>query len=147
MSDLIRLEHAVAPWLGSADAAVVAEYRYYDIPLAGVVSQGSMEYLFWCATRSDEDPTVWLYVAITAAQRKTLEGGPVETFNERIDQLEIDGLGMMALATENVGIVDFIEMTWTQDGIDQAYAELMERLDALNASGHQHAGTLSSVVL
>jgi hypothetical protein len=147
MSDLIRLDHGVAPWLGTADATVVAEYRYYDIPLAGVVAQGSMEYVFWCATRADEDPTCWIYVAVTADQRCALEDGPVEGFNQRLEQLNLDGLGMMALATENLGIVDFEELTLTKDGISQAYSALLQRLDALSADAHQHAGTLSSTAL
>lgn len=144
MSDLMRLEHSVAPWLGSADATVVVEYRYYDVPTCGVVSQGSQEYLFWCATRSDESPTVWMYTAITPEDRAKIETSGTEGFDQRLQAFTMDGWGMMALATENIGIVDFVEVDLSPTGILAAFQLLLGRLDALAQQAHERSATLAA---
>lgn len=131
MSDLIQLEHGVDPWKGSSTSRHVVEYRHYEIPLAGIVEQHGRQYLYFCLSRPDDSPTVWIYTGITSEQRACLEGGPDEQFNERLNGLEHEGRGTLAFATENLGIVDFVEADLDDQGLRLAYRTLLENLDTL----------------
>ncbi len=144
MSDLIRLEHRAAPWSGASDARLDVEYRYYDVPTAGVLAQGNHQYLFWCATRADEDPNIWLYVAISDVDRATLEQGPPEEFDVRLQALLLGGWGVMAMATAKSGIVEFVEADLSLDGIEAAHNQLLSRLDELARHAHLNTRTLTA---
>lgn len=64
MSDLIELRQGAHPWQPTPDTELVHVLDEYNIPLAGVVSQGGAPYLFVCHGGEDEDVNVWLYAPI-----------------------------------------------------------------------------------
>lgn len=138
MSDLIRLEHGAAPWQASHDARVIKQYHYYDVPLSGVIQQSERQYLFHCASpRPDETLTLWWYTGITADERRELEDGPVEEFNERFRNLDLyGGWCRLAFATQQLGIVDFTDAEMTPEGVAEAMERLQGRLDALGRDAH-----------
>lgn len=137
MSDLIRLEHRAAPWQPSVDARLVKQYRYYDVPICGVIAQGGREYIFQCASRLDDSPTIWWYADISAEQRRALEDGPAESFDQRLRGLSIEGWGRLAFATEHLGIVDFEDLELTRKGLQESMDKLLGRLDDLNRHAHE----------
>lgn len=137
MSDLIRLEHGTAPWRASKDATLVKQYRYYDVPLMGVLEQDGHEFLFSNLTRPDETLTVWWYVSVTPAEREVLEEGDPVTFNERFRTLPVVGWATVAFATEQLGIVDFEEVEPGREGLRGALDKMTARLDKLSQFAHE----------
>lgn len=134
MSDLIRLDHGEPPWRPTPDAEVVKQYRYYDIPLCGVVRQGACEYVFEQIDEGEDDvgwPSLWLYFPVTAPERAYLEESS-ETFAERFSTLRLHGWGCLALATDRLGIVDVEDSELTREAITQAVAKMSERLGQMS---------------
>ncbi len=136
MSDLIHVEHGAAPWQASHDARLIKQYRYYDVPFTGVIEQDGRQYLFHCASRPDEDLTLWWYADITADERRHLEDGPAEEFDARFRDLHLRGWCRIAFATERLGIVDFTDAELTPEGVAEAMERLQGRLDALGRDAH-----------
>lgn len=136
MSDLVRLDHGYAPWKPSADAEMVVQYRYYDVPLAGVIVQGDREYLFRQLEHGDDALSLWLYTDITAVQRASLEESPA-TFDERFAQMAIEGWGRLALATDRLGIVDTEDTELDSDSRQLAMQRLVDRLQSLGQTAQE----------
>ncbi|MBW3638245.1 MAG: hypothetical protein KY451_00085 [Actinobacteria bacterium] len=136
MSDLIHVEHGAAPWQASHDARVIKQYRYYDVPLSGVIEQNGCQYLFKCASRPDEVLTLWWYTDITPDERRMIEDGPAEEFNTRFRKLDLHGWCRIAFATERLGIVDYEDAELTPEGLAEALGKLQDRLDELGRDAH-----------
>jgi hypothetical protein len=134
--DTVSIQEGCPPWKPTPDSVVVTEYRYYDIPLIGVVEQGDRHYLFWCLDGADEPLSLWLYVYITKTQREQLDAAH-EGFDEVFGKLSFEGWGRLALATPNLGIVDYedfdVDGHQGPDGLQGAVRKLKDRLHQLSA--------------
>jgi hypothetical protein len=64
MSDQIQLAIGAPPWRPSYDAELVAEYRRYDMPTAGIVSQAGCHYLFECLEGHVMNVNTWAYAPL-----------------------------------------------------------------------------------
>ena len=77
MSDQIQLAIGAPPWRPSYDAELVEEYRDYDMPTAGIVSQAGCHYLFECLEGNVANVNVWVYAPLLEreeAELSTLTG-------------------------------------------------------------------------
>ncbi len=136
MSDLIRLELGREPWKPTPDSQVVVQYRYYDMPLAGVLRQGSLEYLFICLDGEDEKTNLWLYASLDREQRAALDAAGAE-INTVLHQMPLHGWSRLALASEARGIVDHQDADGTTEGAQVALGALLDRMDELQSGAHQ----------
>ncbi|MDQ1683853.1 MAG: hypothetical protein QOC82_590 [Frankiaceae bacterium] len=134
MVDTVSMQEGRPPWKPTLDSAVIAEYRYYDIPLIGVIEQGDRRYLFWCLDGADEPLSLWFYAYITEGQIKRLEAAH-EDFDEVFRAMDFEGWGRLALATPNVGIVDYedFDMDDHPESVRVAIRKLKERVHQLSA--------------
>lgn len=131
MSDLIRLDHGQPPWKPTAATEMAVEYRYYDVPLVGVLRQDDREYLFQELAHGEDNPlSLWLYALITDSERAHLEADPA-LFNERLKDLHLSGWGRLALATDRLGIVDTEDTEVDRASLQAALGRLVDRLDHL----------------
>lgn len=96
MADVIQLHGGYSPWKPSEDAELAKEYRRYNIPLEGVVSQHGVRYAFACVDGHDDVVSFWVYVHVSAEQESALDAG---------GEIEFRGPGALALVIEGVGIV------------------------------------------
>lgn len=137
MADLVQLWTRHAPWKPSPESELIAQYRYYDVPLAGVIRQDDREYLFMCLDGEDETISVWWFTHITAEQRATLEGTSSENFDSVLNAMEFNGWSRIAFATTNLGIVDFEDVEDVEGGLTVALDALRTRLHKLSEDADQ----------
>lgn len=83
----IRIDVGSPPWAPAADAKVVEEYDRHDFPLAGVLEQDGVRYLFSCLAGEMDRASVWAYVPITPAEERTIEELRGDLVLGAIDQL------------------------------------------------------------
>lgn len=137
MGDLAALQQGFPPWKPTPDSAMVAQYRYYDIPLAGVIRQGELEYIFMCIDGHDEQVSLWWFAPIDAEQRKQLETATPEGFDAVLSSMPFHGWSRLALVTENLGIVDYEDVEDSPEGAKRALKALQERVDDLQGDVHR----------
>lgn len=134
MADLIELHNRCAPWKPSPDSELVAQYRYYDVPLAGVIRQGDREFIFMCLDGETETISLWWYAHITPEQRAELESLEGAVFDESLRHMPFNGWTRLAFATTNLGVVDYEDVEDLPDGegFRVALRTLNSRLDQLS---------------
>jgi hypothetical protein len=106
MGDIISIQRGAAPWAPSADAEVVAEYRYYDVPVEGIVRQHGVEFLFACLTGGIDPVSFWIYARVTPEERARLESAAdPSSYVELMRGHGFHAPYVLALAVEDVGIL------------------------------------------
>jgi len=105
MADVITVDRGARPWRPSADAEVVREYHYFDVPLAGVVCQHNVLYLFYCLSDSVDPVSYWSYSRISQAEMDQLDA--IESDQEFETALTTRNTEpvVIALAVEDVGVL------------------------------------------
>jgi hypothetical protein len=136
MVDTAMVHEGCPPWKPTPDSVVVAEYRYYDIPLFGVIQQGDRQYMFYCVDGADELLSLWWYAHITDEQRHQLDTAG-ENFEQVSRTMNFEGWGRLALATTNVGIVDYEDFDMDEPdgskGFEVAFGKLQDRIHHLSS--------------
>jgi hypothetical protein len=74
MSDLLSIHIGERPWMPSPDAEEVETLDFYNIPLAGLLTQHGATYLFVCAAGEEETANVWLYAHLNEQEASDLLG-------------------------------------------------------------------------
>lgn len=136
MADVVVIEHGAPPWRPTAETVLVAEYRHYDCPLAGVLSQHGNHYLFVCVDGQDELVSLWWYAAITTEQQQYLEASRPDEFDARLQSINFDVWTRLALATERLGVIDFEDVEGSEGGTERALTALRARTDRLRGEVH-----------
>jgi len=72
MSDLIQIEAGARPWEPSAATETLTILDEYNVPLAGLIEQHGVTFLFVCAAGEEEPDNVWLYSLVSAQEVKVL---------------------------------------------------------------------------
>ena len=65
MMGRIRPEAGARPWLPARDVEEVELLDFYDIPLAGIIRQNGVMYLYTCILGQDADENLWAYAPLT----------------------------------------------------------------------------------
>lgn len=133
MADFIAVTPGSSPWRPTAEAELVAEYEYYDVPLCGVVRQHGVDYLFQCLFGATEKVSFWMYMLVSDRERRRLEAAESpEAFDRLVWDAEIDRPVVMALALEEVGIVAHRAVAGhDKDAVLEAVTELANELGQL----------------
>ena len=138
MADMIALSHGRPPWAPTEDSVVLAQYRYYDMPLVGVLRQHEREFFFACLEGEDEALSLWWYAAIDSSLREKIERSDPDEALSLIMNTDHDGWSRLAFATPALGIVDYedVEDLPDNEGLRRAVAALTRRLDRLSDEAH-----------
>ena len=72
MSDLIQIDAGARPWMPSASTELIATLDEYNVPLAGLIEQHGVTFLFVCAAGEEEPDNVWLYSLVSAEEIQAL---------------------------------------------------------------------------
>jgi hypothetical protein len=128
MADLIHAQKGFSPWKPSAEAELVKQYQYYDIPLAGIIKQHGVRYFFTCVAGKDAPVNYWFYARVSPGEEKAFDSATRESFTSAMGWT---GPVVMALAIEGPGIVAITEIDEiTEKGsIDRAYETLAGELN------------------
>jgi hypothetical protein len=111
MTDFIRLQHGAPPWEGSGASRLVETYDFYDIPLAGVIEQDGVRYLFRCLFGHVERMNIWRYTLVEPAQLAELEATETpKDFDHTLFRLQRWTPGMLAVSIDGYGIVGATEV-------------------------------------
>lgn len=131
MADVIRIEKGFSPWQPAADALLVKEYAYHEIPLMGVVEQHGVRYYFGCAAGRDEPVSIWFYARLSVEEEAMLDGSSGDDFNSRV---KFQGPAVLALALEGPGVVaTYLMESLSEEEIAHGYERLVGELQELAA--------------
>jgi hypothetical protein len=73
MSDLIEISLEARPWQPTPSTDSIVVLDEYNIPLAGIVRQGGVPYLYVCAAGEEAEANVWLYALLESEEIERLE--------------------------------------------------------------------------
>jgi hypothetical protein len=133
MADVIQIEAGHAPWRPAEDAELVKQYRYYEIPTAGVIQQHRTRYLFCCIAGQEERISFWLYTRLSSEDETALDEAPLEEFNHAIG---LPGPAVIALVLEGPGVVSHrVIDELTEGSIAPTVQSLIEELEQYVLSG------------
>lgn len=105
MADQIAIEQGREPWSPSADAELVQTLHVYDMPLIGVIRQGSALHLFRCIEGHVDASNLWAYTTLTDADLAEIEAAGPDALDDAIDRV-VDGRpAVVALSREGDGIL------------------------------------------
>jgi|HubBroStandDraft_2_1064218.scaffolds.fasta_scaffold125581_2 hypothetical protein len=68
MSDQLRPQQGARPWLPAYDVTSRLLLNEYNIPLAGLIDQDDVTYLYVCLMGELEDVNIWAYALVEDAE-------------------------------------------------------------------------------
>ncbi len=68
MSDQLRPQQGARPWLPADDVTSRLLLNEYNIPLAGLIEQDGVTYLYACLMGELEDVNIWAYALVNDAE-------------------------------------------------------------------------------
>jgi hypothetical protein len=68
MSDQLRPQQGARPWLPAYDVTSQLLLNEYNIPLAGLIDQDGVTYLYVCLMGELEDVNIWAYALVDDAE-------------------------------------------------------------------------------
>lgn len=131
MADMIQLQPHTLPWLpGESEVAPVTEFHRYDFPLAGVITQHGVFYLFQCLWGETSNVSIWLYSIVEPSEVAELEATSNDDLPNRVWETGTSRPGRMAIAIEDLGIVSFADVSvWVEAEVRPAVGSLFEGLN------------------
>lgn len=101
----IFVDLGVEPWRPSPTSTEVAQLDFYNIPLAGILQDVSIEstqtYLYVCAAGEENDTNIWLYAPISDSERLILESSSEQSL-----------VGNLRRALQNKMLVAALAQDW-----------------------------------
>lgn len=73
MSDLLQIELGTPPWAPAADIEERVRLDEYNIPLAGIIEQHGVPFLYVCAAGEESDANAWLYAHLNSEDIERLQ--------------------------------------------------------------------------
>ncbi len=113
MSDQIQLDVRAAPWSPAADATPGEVFDYYDMPLAGELTQQGAKFIFQCLEGVVAGANVWLYAPVGEAELdelKTLDG---RAFDEAMWRVMSTRTVTIAFAADDQIVAGGVLDKWT----------------------------------
>jgi hypothetical protein len=87
VSDQIHLELGAAPWRASSDAVPGEIFDFYDMPLAGQLTQHGVDFVFQCLIGVVEKANVWVYAPVDDGELSRLKALEDEDFDKALDDV------------------------------------------------------------
>lgn len=104
MAEHIAIEQGRHPWLPSEDAELVETLHHYDMPLIGIIRQGSALHLFRCIDGHVDSSQVWSYARINPEEMEALRAAEPDGLDALIEALESGRVTVLALARDDRGL-------------------------------------------
>jgi hypothetical protein len=136
MAERVAIEQGRHPWLPSEDAEVVETLHHYDMPLVGVIRQGSALHLFRCIEGHVDSTQVWAYTRITPEELETLRAAGPGDLDAAIDTVVSGKPAVVALADDQRGLTVsalLADVSGYPSPLHAARAALGEALDEVDA--------------
>lgn len=108
MSDAVHIDQGAPPWRPSAGTELRCVLHRFSIPLAGVIEQSGVPFLFWCVTGHAAPENAWAYAHVTEAQIDALNAATNETFDQALRDAAGDGVCTFAVATDDKGVIEWV---------------------------------------
>lgn len=108
MSDAIHIEQGAPPWLPSAATTTKAIVHKFTIPLAGVIEQQGVLFLFWCVTGHAAPENAWAYALTTEDDVAALTAATNENFDDALRAAAGDRVCTFAVASDDKGIIESV---------------------------------------
>jgi hypothetical protein len=124
MSDAVHIEFSARPWLPTPDTISRVVLHRYSIPLAGVVEQHGVLYLYWCVTGHAAPENAWAYAQIDEATEERLATADGDSFDEELRAAAADRVCTFAVATDDKGVIASVVLS-PPAGFDDAHQKGM----------------------
>lgn len=86
MSDQLRPQQGARPWLPAGDVTSHLLLNEYNIPLAGLIEQDGVIYLYVCLLGELEDVNLWAYALLDDTEINRLASLTGDDLNEAVDR-------------------------------------------------------------
>jgi hypothetical protein len=128
MSDYIHIDKGALPWQPSADAAEIEVLHDFTIPLAGILQQHGVSYVFWCVVGHSGPENAWAYAHVDdAGLLEALRQSDHESFDDALRVAVKDRTCAFAIASDEKGVIEWVTLDPPAD-FDTAYKRGMEDL-------------------
>lgn len=105
MSDAVHIEQGARPWLPTPETTSRVVLHSFSIPLAGVIEQHGVLYLYWCVTGHAAPENAWAYAPISEEAVAKLEAANDQTFDAALREAVGDNACTFAVASDDKGII------------------------------------------
>lgn len=136
MAERIAIEQGLQPWLPSEDAVLVETLHHYDMPLIGVVRQGSALHLFRCIEGHVDSTQLWAYTRLTAEELDELRATGPDDLDAVVERLAAGKPTVLALSDDERGLTVSAllgDLSGYPSPLHAARAALGEALDDVDA--------------
>lgn len=100
MGNQLHVQKGARPWLPADDVTLIEELDRYDVPLAGLIEQSDVTYLFTCLDGEVERANLWAYAPMTDREVEQLLASEPENFAEVIEHCLANRSVLVALAID-----------------------------------------------
>ena len=107
MSDQLRPQQGARPWLPADDVASRLLLNEYNIPLAGLIEQDGVIYLYVCLLGELEDVNLWAYALLDDVEIDRLKSLTGDGLNEAVSRALTHRTLVMSIASHHE-LVDWI---------------------------------------
>jgi len=115
MSDLLLPEQGARPWLPAGDVKPLVTLNEYNIPLAGLIEQGGITYLYACVFGEMEDVNVWAYSRLGDVEIARLTSLTEDALADAIRTALEDRMLVVAVAFEHE-LADWLRIDAGEEG-------------------------------
>lgn len=111
MSDAVHIEQGARPWLPTAETVSKGVLHRFSIPLAGIIEQHGVLYVYWCVTGHAAPESAWAYAPITDEDAEKLKNSDEGSFDAALRETIGDNACTFAVASDEKGIIASVILT------------------------------------
>lgn len=105
VSDALHIEQGAHPWLPTSETTSRVVLHRYSIPLAGIIEQHGVLYVYWCVTGHAAPENAWAYAQIESEAAERLENTDADSFDAVLREVVGDKVCAFAVASDDRGII------------------------------------------
>ena len=122
MPRVVKVVPGGPPWSPAPGTALIRELHRYDIPLVGILEQGTCRHLFMCLAGEVERASLWGYRLIGTEDEQRLNTGQGASLDKVLEEIGSRGYGILAAA------VDDRIVAWATPEVDIPLEKAVEAL-------------------
>lgn len=108
MSDAVHIEQGAYPWLPTRETVPGVILHRFTIPLAGLITQDGVQFLYWCVTGHAASENAWAYAQVDTSEVQKLEAADSATFDEILHDVVGEKACTFAVASDDKGIIESV---------------------------------------
>lgn len=106
MSDAVHIEQGAPPWQPTPETTTQKLVLHrFTIPLAGVIEQHGVLFLYWCVTGHAAEENAWAYAHIDDDDVRNLQAADSSTFDQALREAVGENACAFAVASEGKGVI------------------------------------------